>query len=87
MKQVNVKFLREGEVRFKHQLSFESLKDLCEYMFEFAYSKGFGFDVVLCFNDGKSYEWNSTMAHYCFAKGRITVDEFINIQFSKESEL
>jgi hypothetical protein len=36
---------------------------------------------------GLNYKWNGTLAHYCFAHGRISVSDLVNEMFKEEHAL
>ena len=77
-----------GGKRESYSVEYDSLESLCESVFDLICQKRVSLDkTVLTLDDGTSYIWNATMAHYCFAKGRISVAEFIEYQFSKSQTL
>ena len=41
-----------------------------------------GNNVRVTLSDGKSFWWNETVAHYCFAKGRITEKDAFYLMFN-----
>lgn len=68
-----------------HQVKYVSLEQLSEKVFNLCLDKCPNMDsVIITLPDGKNYHWNDVIAHYCFAKGRITVEEFVSMQFKEE---
>ncbi|MDR0830034.1 MAG: hypothetical protein LBN95_07990 [Prevotellaceae bacterium] len=40
-------------------------------------------DVLVTLSSGLTYRWNHTLAHYCFDKGRMTENVFVQSIFEK----
>jgi hypothetical protein len=61
-------------------IRYKSLYDLVEKVFEFETSFQYAFNIFMVHDvcNNVCLDWNSTFAHYCFGKGRISVDEFLN---------
>ena len=66
------------EVWLKGDTLEEALRKLHEWAFfeqDFAELEGCAFQIE---GDTRLFEFNGTMFHYCFAKGRISVDDLLD---------
>lgn len=71
--------------RKSYSVEYDSLESLSQSVFDLLSCVSACLDeTVVVLDDGASYHWNEVMAHNCFAKGRISVVEFVGYQFSKE---
>lgn len=61
-----------------HYIRYHEKIDLIERIFNFEAAQSYHVCVFLVTDiaNGLRLLWDSTMAHYCFAKGRITPDQF-----------
>jgi hypothetical protein len=76
---------------FYCNVEYDTLEDLVssvnELFFELDYN-GDSTTITLPECDGgRTYPWNVTAAHYCFAKGRITETQFVDEMFKEENAL
>ena len=84
MKKSKVTLSVSGE-RKSYSVEYDSLESLSQSVFDLLGCVSARLDeTVVILADGSSYRWNEVMAHNCFAKGRISVAEFVDYQFSKE---
>lgn len=71
-----------------YSIEYDTLEELSISIFELTSSAGSHLDnLIVSLPTGKSYRWNETGAHYCFAHGRITTAQFVEHQFSEENAL
>ncbi len=72
----------------KHSVKYISLERLSRSVFDLVHGKHCDPDkIILTLGDGRSYRWCYNMAHYCFAKSRLSVEEFVKIQFVEEVQV
>lgn len=72
----------------KHSVKYISLERLSQSVFDLVQGKHCEPDnIILTLADGRSYRWCYNMAHYCFAKSRLSVEEFVKIQFVEEVQV
>lgn len=68
-----------------YSVEYDSLESLCKSVFDLTCQENYCPDkTVVTLVDGTSYRWNEVMAHYCFAHGRISENDLVNYQFTKE---
>lgn len=68
---------------------YENLRELSQAIWSIiGQSKRYVLDkTTVTLPNGESYRWDECAAHYCFAKGRISEEQFVESQFSKENML
>ncbi len=72
----------------KHSVKYISLERLSQSVFDLVLGKHCEPDnIILTLADGRSYRWCYDMAHYCFAKGRVSVEDFVKFQFVEEERV
>ena len=87
MKKAKVSLTISGKQAL-YSVEYDTLESLCKSVFDLTCQRGYQSDqIFLTLEDGNSYRWNEVMAHYCFAHGRISVEEFVKCQFTKEQAL
>ena len=62
-----------------HSFQYETIEDLLNQIHLFVMDEDYLDDdnIRVTLHDGTKFIWCHTMAHYCFAKGRISVSEMI----------
>lgn len=72
----------------KHSVKYISLERLSQSVFDLVQGKHCEPDnIILTLADGRSYRWCYDMAHYCFAKQRVSVEDFVKFQFVEEERV
>lgn len=72
----------------KHSVKYISLERLSKSVFDLVLGKHCEPDnIILTLADGRSYRWCYDMAHYCFAKQRVSVEDFVKFQFVEEERV
>lgn len=71
-----------------YSIEYDTLSDLSQSIFELlSESACLLFTTTVSLPTGETYRWNVTLAHYCFAHGRISIAKFIEHQFTEETAL
>jgi hypothetical protein len=66
---------------------YDGLEDLSQEIFNLSVDRDFHLKpVTVTLPSGKNYEWDYWMAHYCFAKGRLSDSDFVAHIFNDEPE-
>jgi hypothetical protein len=76
---------KSGGVPNRKEISAESIKGQLKEVFNFEAFAETPVEIKQVFlSDETSLVWNSTLAHYCFAEGRISEEEFLKETTLKE---
>lgn len=70
-----------------YSMEYQTLPGLSETIWKLLFESNSQFECIVTLPSGAEYSWDPVYAHSCFAKGRITLDQFVKHQFSKETEL
>lgn len=83
---VKLVYFKKGK-EHKVLLRSQSLEDICEKIWLTLIGQSrddFDKDTILTLPDGRSFRWSDDYAHYTFAKSRMDMSQFINVQFSND---
>ena len=83
---VTLVFFKKGKEQ-QVLLHYQSLEDICEEIWLTLTGQtrdDLDKDTILKFPDGRSFRWSYDLAHYTFAKSRMDMSQFINLQFSND---
>lgn len=68
-----------------HNIKYQTLVDLSESIWNLIFRNQSQFDVAIELEDGEKVKWEPVLAHYCFALGRGTAEEFAEEVFEMEA--
>jgi hypothetical protein len=75
--------LLTGGLPYSCRIEYDTLESLSQSIFDLDSEESLDAAVVTL-SDGRSFLWNASYAHMCFAHGRLSVEDFVKHQFSQE---
>lgn len=74
--------IRGNEV---HHIEYQTLEVLAESIWNLIFRKDSQFNVAIELENGEKVNWQPVSAHYCFAMGKVAVEEFVKEVFEMEA--